>query len=161
MDLDRQVMILDIGALMSIVGVSWMTQYLEEFDLTIYEMKSVECQQPFRFGPSKIYISKTLIVTRLDGREDILVVQRYLVDAEVPFLCGKRILESWNFKIDRRSKILKIESKIDSSRKEIKMVDTQGGHCFGSQGHSRKGVLKKNPWSLTSRKRGVCAFPLR
>ena len=49
------------------------------------------------------------MVTRLDGREDILVVQRYLVDAEVPFLCGKRILESWNFKIDRRSKILKIE----------------------------------------------------
>ena len=49
MDLDRQVMILDIGALVSIVGVSWMTQYLEEFDLTIDEMKLVECQQPFRF----------------------------------------------------------------------------------------------------------------
>ena len=114
MDLDRQVMILDIGALVSIVGVSWMTQYLEEFDLTIDEMKSVECQQLYWFGPSKRYISKTLVeipvlVTRLDGREDILVVQRYLVDAEVPFLCGKRTLESWNFKIDRRSKILKIE----------------------------------------------------
>ena len=33
-DLDRQVMILDIGALVSI-GVSWVTLYLEEFDLTI------------------------------------------------------------------------------------------------------------------------------
>ena len=83
MDLDMQVMILDMGALLSIVGVSWMTQYLEEFDLTIDEMKSVECQQSFRFGPSKRYIIKTLVeppvlVTRLDGGKDILVVQTYL-----------------------------------------------------------------------------------
>ena len=95
-------MILDIGAPVSIAGVSWMTHYLEEFNLTIDEMKSVRCQQPFRFGPSMRYVSETLVelpvlVTKLDGREDVLVVQTYLVDAEVPFLCGKRTLETWNF----------------------------------------------------------------
>ena len=87
-------MILDIGAPVSIVGISWMTQYLEEFGLSIEEMKSVKCQQPFRFGPSKHYVSETLVelvvlLTRTDGREDVLVVQTYLVDAEDPFLCGK------------------------------------------------------------------------
>ena len=52
-DLGRQMMILDIGAPVSIAGVSWMKQYLEEFDLEIEDMKSVSCNQPFVFGPSK------------------------------------------------------------------------------------------------------------
>ena len=34
-DLGRQMMILDIGAPVSIAGVSWMKQYLEEFNLEI------------------------------------------------------------------------------------------------------------------------------
>ena len=43
-DLGRQIMILDIGAPVSLAGVAWMTQYLKKFDLTIEEMKSVECE---------------------------------------------------------------------------------------------------------------------
>ena len=96
--LERQMMILDIGASLSLAGVSQMTQYLEEFGLKIEDMKSVSCNQPFVFGPSKRYVSKLLVelpilVTRLDGKEDALTVQTYLVDAEVPFLCGKQTLE--------------------------------------------------------------------
>ena len=48
-----QVMILDIGAPVSIAGVSWLTQYLKEFGLTIDQMKSTTYNQPFMFGPSK------------------------------------------------------------------------------------------------------------
>ena len=97
-DMGRQMMILDLGAPVSIAGVSWMKQYLEEFNLKIEDMKSVSCNQPFVFGPSRRYISKTLVelpilVTRMDGKEDVLIVQTYLVDAEVPFLCGKTTLE--------------------------------------------------------------------
>ena len=88
-----------------------MTQYLEEFGLNIEDMKSVSCNQPFVFGPSKRYVSKLLVelpilVTRLDGKEDVLVVQTYIVDEEVPFLCGKQTLETWNFRIDRNETIL-------------------------------------------------------
>ena len=113
----RQMMILDLGAPVSIAGVSWMTQYLEEFDLKIKDMKSVSCNQSFVFGPSKRYISKFLIelpilVTRMDGKEDVLIVQTYLVDAEVPCLCGKQTLEKWNFKIDGQENILEIQMKI-------------------------------------------------
>ena len=87
-----------------------MTQFLEEFGLKVEDMKSVSCNQPFVFGPSKRYISKLLVelpilVTRLDRREDVLTVHTYHVDAEVPFLCGKQMLESWNFRIDSREKI--------------------------------------------------------
>ena len=38
----RQLMILDIGAPVSIAGVPWMEQYLEEFNLKIDDMKSVK-----------------------------------------------------------------------------------------------------------------------
>ena len=51
-DLGRQMMILDLGALVSIAGASWMKQYLAEFDLEIGDMKSLSCNQPFVFsGP--------------------------------------------------------------------------------------------------------------
>ena len=40
-DLGRQLMILDIGAPVSLAGMSWMTQYLAEFGLTIDDMKSL------------------------------------------------------------------------------------------------------------------------
>ena len=57
-------------------------------------------------------------------------MQTYLVDADVPFLCGKQTLETWNFKIDGQEKILEIQLKSgqDNGRKLIKMVDTTGGH---------------------------------
>ena len=69
-------------------------------------------------------------MTRLDRREDVLVIHTYLVDAELPFLCGKQTLESWNFKIDSREKILEIQTRSDQdcSTKLIKVIDTTGGH---------------------------------
>ena len=84
-------------------------------------MKSVSCNQPFVFGPSRRYVSKLLIelpilVTRLDGKEDVLTVQTYLADAEVPFLCEKQTLE------------IHLNHQEDSNKKQIKMIDTTGGH---------------------------------
>ena len=94
-----QMMILDLGAPVSVAGIPWMKQYLATFDLEIENLKGVPCNQPFVFGPSKRYISKLMVelpilVTRMDGNEDVLKVQTYIVDAEVPFLCGKQTLES-------------------------------------------------------------------
>ena len=66
----------------------------------------------------------------MDGKEDVLIVQTYLVDAEVPFLCGKQTLETWNFKIDEHKKILEIQLKSgqDNGRKLTMMEETTGGH---------------------------------
>ena len=52
-------MILDCGAPVSLAGVSWMEQYLQEFGLTIDQMSSTACKQPFVFGPSKRYVRPT------------------------------------------------------------------------------------------------------
>ena len=87
-DSGRQLMILDLGAPVSLAEISWMEQYLQEFGLTIEQMNSVSCHQPFIFGPSRRYISKSLVelpilITRLDGREDVLTIHTYLVDAEI------------------------------------------------------------------------------
>ena len=118
---------------MSLAGISWMEQYLQEFGLTIEHMNCFSCHQLFTFGPSRRYISKSLVefpilITRLDGWEDVLTIQTYLVHAEIPFLCGKRTLEDWSFQIDRRDKILEITSKTDWSRLQVKRIDTKGGH---------------------------------
>ena len=67
-----------------------------------------------------------VLVTRLNGREDVLKVQTYLVEADVLFLCGKRTPELWNFRIDGRKKILEVD--IDGKRKELEMVDKLGSH---------------------------------
>ena len=110
-----------------------MEQYLQEFNLTIDQMISTACKQPFVFGPSKRYISTSriylpILIVRNDGKEDVLTVPTYLVDAEVPFLCGKKTLEDWNFQISGREKILEITSPTEGSRIQIQMIDTQGGH---------------------------------
>ena len=52
-NLGKQMMIFDIGAPASLAGISWMTQYLQEFGLTIEQLNSVKCSQPFVFGPSR------------------------------------------------------------------------------------------------------------
>merc|ERR1711873_198333 len=49
----KQVMILDLGALVSLAGNEWMNQYLEDHGLELKDLKSSECYQKFRFGPSK------------------------------------------------------------------------------------------------------------
>ena len=46
----KQMMILDISAPVSLAGISWMTQYLQEFGLTIEQLNSVKYSQPFGFG---------------------------------------------------------------------------------------------------------------
>ena len=51
-DSGQQMMILDCGAPVSLAGISWMEQYLQEFNLTIDQMTSNACKQPFVFGPS-------------------------------------------------------------------------------------------------------------
>ena len=99
-ELEHQVMVLDIGAPVSLAGILWLEQYLGELDLTIEEMESSPCHQVFKFGPSKRYLSTSMvkipvIVQRSNGRDDVLKVQAYLVDADIPFLCRKRMLKLW------------------------------------------------------------------
>ena len=107
----KQVMILDLEAPVILAGKEWMTQYLGEQGLDIKDLKMQDCYQIFRFGPSKQYISRVMvelpmIVKRMDGRDDVLKVFTYLVEADVPFLCGKRTIENWNSKIDSKNRIL-------------------------------------------------------
>ncbi len=128
----KQVMILDLGAPVSLAGNGWIKQYLEDHGLELKDLKSFKCHQRLTFGPSKQYISKLMvelpvIVRRLDGKEDVLQVFTYLVDADVPFLCGKRELKDrWKSKIDTENNVL--ETKIDGKRKDFRMVGTGGNH---------------------------------
>ena len=68
-----------------------------------------------------------VIVRRMDGKEDVLKVFIYIVDADVPFLCGKRaMVEKWNSKIDTKNMVL--ETEIDEKRKDFKLIETAGNH---------------------------------
>ena len=128
----KQVMILDLGAPVSLAGMNWINTYLTDHGITLEDLKSHETNQKFRFGPSKQYTSKMMVelpvrVRTLDGKEEVLQVFTYLVDAEVPFLCGKRELKDrWKSKIDTENNIL--ETKIDGHGKNFKMIGTGGNH---------------------------------
>ena len=50
------------------------------------------------------------------------------MDAEVPFLCGKKTLEDWKFQLNGQNKTLEVSSFTDGTRIQLEMVDTQGGH---------------------------------
>ena len=98
-------------------------------------MTSTLCNQPFVLGLSRRYVSTSkidlpILITRKDGKEDVLTVPTYLVDAEVHFLWGKKTLEDWNFQISGRDKTLEITSLTDGTRIQIQMIDTQGGHYW-------------------------------
>ena len=55
-------------------------------------------------------------------------IQKFLIDAEVPFLGVKGILEGWNFKINGQNMVQEIESRKNGLRMTIKMIDTAGGY---------------------------------
>merc|ERR1711867_325931 len=76
---------------------------------------------------SRTMVEFPVIVRRMDAKEDVLKVFTYLVDADVPFLCGKReMAERWKSKIDTKNKVL--ETKIEGKRKDFRIVGTGGNH---------------------------------
>ena len=91
-------MILDVWLFVNIAGVPWIGQYLEEFDLKTHDLIVIKCHPPFVFRLSQRYVSESFVelpvlMAKLDGEEkDVLIIQKYLVDAEVPFQCGKQHL---------------------------------------------------------------------
>ena len=96
-------------------------------------MRKNDCRQVSRFGPSRQYeitemVELPMIVTIMDGKEDVLKVFAYIVEADVPFLCGKRTLESWNSKLDIGNRVL--ETMMDGERKNFRMINTGSNH-FG------------------------------
>merc|ERR1712115_17073 len=99
---------------------------------TLEELKTYDCHQIFKFGPSKQYISKRMvdlpiIVRTLDGKEDVLQVFTYLVNADIPFLCGKSELkDKWKSKIDTENNVL--ETKLNGRRIYFRIVETSGNH---------------------------------
>ena len=60
MEKGKQVMILDLGAPVSLAGKEWMDKYLKDHELEVRDMKVLEFYQIFRFGPSKQYVSRTM-----------------------------------------------------------------------------------------------------
>ena len=55
---DGKMVVMDIGAPVSLVGRDWVERYLRENELGWEKMKTYECKHPFKFGPSKKCVSK-------------------------------------------------------------------------------------------------------
>ena len=64
----------------------------------------------------------------MDGKDDVLKVFAYLVEAYVLFLCGKRILVNWNSKLATNNRML--ETMMDGEKKSFRMINTGSNH-FG------------------------------
>merc|ERR1712112_219485 len=96
------------------------------------KLNTEKCYQKLTFGPSKQYISNLrielpVLVRDLHGEVDTLKVPTYVVEADVPFLCGKSELkDEWRAKINTESNILEV--KTDRQRKKFKIIGTRGNH---------------------------------
>ena len=126
-------MILDLGAPVSVAGTEWTNKYLNDHNLKLDKLEVHKCYQIFTFGPSKQYISKEMvklpiILKTLDGREEVLQVFTYLVETDIPFLCGASELKSrWKSKIDNENNVLEIKLE-DGRTKCFKIIETSGNH---------------------------------
>merc|ERR1712240_692747 len=114
------------------MGNKWIEQYLKDHRLELQELNTVKCYQKLTFGPSKQYISNLkielpVLVQDLHGKEDTLKVPTFVVEADVPFLCGKSELkDEWRAKINTESNILEVQT--DGQRKKFKIIGTKGNH---------------------------------
>merc|ERR1712240_1007388 len=147
---DNQIMILYLGAPVSVSGRKWMEEYLERHGMTLQELNQVRCYQKMTFGPRRQYISRLkvelpVLVQDVNGKEDTLKVHTYIVEADVPFLCGKSELQDkWKSKINTESNILEV--KMNVQRKEFRMIGTTGNHVALKIG---KGDLKADKHNKT------------
>merc|ERR1712115_121174 len=129
----KHVMILDLGAPVSVAGTEWMHKYLKDHNLKLEKLEVHKCYQIFTFGPSKQYISKEMIklpiiLKTLDGREEVLQVFTYLIETDILFLCGASELKSrWKSKIDNENNVLEIKLE-DGRTKCFKIIETSGNH---------------------------------
>ena len=79
-----------------------------EFDYKINYMVSSDCYQVFRFGNidkkhvSTILIQLPLLKRSMNGKEYLLKVQVYIIDADVVFLFSKKTLEFLGSNINMR-----------------------------------------------------------
>merc|ERR1712243_289755 len=98
----------------------------------LQELNKVRCYQKMTFRPSRQYISRLKVelpikVQDVNGKEETLKIQTYIVEADVPFLCGKSELQDkWKSKINTESNILEVN--MNGQRKEFKMIGTAGNH---------------------------------
>merc|ERR1711867_68804 len=129
----KHVMILDLGAPVSVAGNEWINQFLKDHNLGLENLKRYKCHQIFKFGPSRQYISNKMvylpiILKTLDGREDVLQIFTYLVDADITFLCGaSELKDKWKSKIDNENSVLEI--KLEEGRiRHFRIVETSGNH---------------------------------
>merc|ERR1712240_750132 len=54
----NQIMILDLGAPVSVSGRKWIEEYLKRHGMTLQDLIQVRCYQKLTFGPSRQYISR-------------------------------------------------------------------------------------------------------
>merc|ERR1712240_172933 len=129
----KHIMILDLGAPVSVAGTEWMNRYLKDHNLKLDRLEIHKCHQIFTFGPSKQYTSKEMVklpitLKTLDGREEKLQVLTYLVETDIPLLCGARELKRrWKSKIDNENNVLEIKLE-DGKNKRFKIIETSGNH---------------------------------
>merc|ERR1711873_181329 len=63
----------------------------------------------------------------MENKEEILKVQVYIVEADLPFLCGKsKLQDNWKSKINTERNIL--EANINGQWKKLRMIGIAGNH---------------------------------
>ena len=95
--------------------------------MTIQEIESSSCKRVFKFGLSLRYVIDTMVnilakLLRGNGKDGVIQIQGHVIDADIPFLCGKLIMELLESMVGLKKKVL--DTNIDGHNKEFSMVET-------------------------------------
>ena len=118
-------MIVDIGCPRSLMGIS---QYELFKQLQVIKdkgnLREFPCNEFFKFGPSKPYMSKLRIEVIMYIENVKLEANFFIVEGQVPILLGNDFLESLGGVIHTSSKVL----EFTALQEEVNMIKTKGGH---------------------------------
>ena len=92
-------LLLDSGAPVNNTGKPWLKGYTEEYGIDINQLKRIPCHQIFKFGASR-FLSEEIVEIPInmkdkDGKIFSAIVSTYILDANTPFLLGKKQMKDW------------------------------------------------------------------
>jgi hypothetical protein len=112
------VITLDLGAPRSMVGMTWLNNYLKKNGMEMSDLKVSRCSQKFRFGHGGLHESvqevELPVTVKYSGDGSDVFKKIYLkvhvVDADnVPLLCGMNDLSAWQSIVDTGTSTLKVD----------------------------------------------------
>ena len=125
-----RMMLIDSGALKSVVSREWIEGYLKDMKVDEDEIEKKGCCR-FRMGVitylNEVEIRFPIVLKTDNGDYMKREVTAYIIDADrVNFLLGRETIKEWKLRIDHEEDKLEFKEK----GKKVELIESKGGHLI-------------------------------